>query len=285
MRFRTSNIIGQTWMLGLALAVSIGIPGHLAAQDSADPPSPSEPPAEQPAIPGLDEVLQAAMSYHPDIRVAEAKVRASQAELDRARLDVAQRVIDFYGQWREQQRALASAEAGLRLAEQRQKVGRPVDEIIRARERVEAGRARLRELEAQLPFLLGRPPGLPEPRADGPDEQELAEQLATTAESALESTQTLLQFARRGTIEDVYRWSRRIVDARRMLPGRRSELAAALRAHHDRMEVLVLRTTEMRDKGTVYEGDVAASRYYLLEAKLWMVQAGLGTDLSEDESG
>jgi hypothetical protein len=51
------------------------------------------------------------------------------------------------------------------------------------------------------------------------------------------------------------------------------------------METLLRQITEKHDaklQPAADAADFAASRYYLLEAKLWRVQAGLDTDPSED---
>src|SRR5262245_61920500 len=44
----------------------------------------------------LEELLARALKEHPDIRVAEAKLKEADAELSRARVVVAQKVISFH---------------------------------------------------------------------------------------------------------------------------------------------------------------------------------------------
>src|SRR5262249_45592845 len=50
----------------------------------------------QPAAPSPEEMLTKALKDNPDIRVAEAKLREADAELNRVRLQVTQKVIAFH---------------------------------------------------------------------------------------------------------------------------------------------------------------------------------------------
>ena len=70
--------------------------GGAAPGDRADP---------QPAttsIPSLDEMLIAALAENPDIRVAEANLHAAEAELNRSRLSVVRKVMEFRQRWEAQ---------------------------------------------------------------------------------------------------------------------------------------------------------------------------------------
>src|SRR5262249_49519257 len=61
-------------------------------------------PAKQ-AEPTLEEMLNKALKDNPDIRVAEAKMREADAELNRTRLQVTQKVLIFHHS-RESQKAM-----------------------------------------------------------------------------------------------------------------------------------------------------------------------------------
>ena len=67
--------------------------------------APSQAKPGKAAEPTLEEMLNKALKDNPDIRVAEAKVREAEAELNRTRLQVTQKVLTFHHS-RESQKAL-----------------------------------------------------------------------------------------------------------------------------------------------------------------------------------
>src|SRR5688572_13808045 len=77
-----------------ALLVLIACRGLVLAQPPAGQ-SGAAPPAA-PEKMSLEDMLTRALKDHPDIRVAEARLKESEAELSRARMQVAQKVIAFH---------------------------------------------------------------------------------------------------------------------------------------------------------------------------------------------
>src|SRR5260370_14019953 len=65
---------------------------------------------DKPAEPTLEDMLNKALKDNPDIKVAEAKVREADAELNRVRLQVTQKVLTFH-HTREAQKATVKVAA------------------------------------------------------------------------------------------------------------------------------------------------------------------------------
>lgn len=127
----------------------------------AQPPAPKEPPVKKetgekkPAT--LEEMLARALRDNPDVRVAEAKLREAEAELNRTRLAVAQKVIAAVTALERARKVAEDAEARYRrlqkLADGRGVSKEAVDEAALA---LALAKAEVAKLEADLPLLFGR---------------------------------------------------------------------------------------------------------------------------------
>ncbi|HEY7426171.1 MAG TPA: TolC family protein [Gemmataceae bacterium] len=105
----------------------------------------------------LEEMLAEALKNNPDIRVAAAKVAKADAELNRTRLQVAQKIVELYNAIDAQKKTVALQEQKSGSLEQRFKEARiPFTEVLDARQAVTLAKAKLAELEAQMPALLGK---------------------------------------------------------------------------------------------------------------------------------
>jgi hypothetical protein len=114
----------------------------------------------QAAEPTLEEMLNKALKDNPDIRVAEAKVREAEAELNRTRLQVTQKVLAFH-HTRESQKAIVKvAEEDLQRI-QKLEASKAVsqEEVKQAQQRLSAAKAKLAEVEGDMPYLLGQQHG------------------------------------------------------------------------------------------------------------------------------
>jgi hypothetical protein len=142
----------------LAVLVLIYGGGALLAQQPTTPLVPAKP--ATPDKMSLEELLAAALKDHPDLRVAEAKIREAEAELSRARILVAQKVITLHGSVTS---ARLAVEEATRRMEQMRKLAPnkliSVEELMLAETAVLQKRADLARLEAELPLLLGQAPG------------------------------------------------------------------------------------------------------------------------------
>ena len=97
----------------------------------------------------LEQLLAEALVHNPDIRVAEAKLREAEAELNRVRFQVLQKVTSLYHAVQAQKETIGAAEHGLQSVIPGQ--GNSVLAVAQEQ-------AKLASLQAELPALLGRPP-------------------------------------------------------------------------------------------------------------------------------
>jgi hypothetical protein len=140
---------------------------------AGQPPAPSEKPDPDPPPKGdrgpggdkdkappkskLEEMLERALLHNPDIRVAESKLREAEAELNRARLLVTQKVVTLNA-------ALEAARANVAAAQTRLKrlgqLGNAVsqEEIEVATATLQQAKADLAKLEAEAPYITGQQP-------------------------------------------------------------------------------------------------------------------------------
>ncbi len=148
----------ETLALVLVLAgasIGMGQPATPQATDSnaAAPAQPKPAPAKS----KLEEMLAEALRNNPDIRVAEAKLAEADAELNRTRLLVTQKVIDLHHAILSQKAVVEyeqkKFERMKKLAEQGSIDSQLLDE---AQQKLTIAKAKLAELEAQVPALLGK---------------------------------------------------------------------------------------------------------------------------------
>jgi outer membrane protein TolC len=149
----------------------------------ADPPGDPKKPADEKKPSQLEELIAQALRDNPDIRVAEAKTREAEAELNRARLQVIQKVVAHQHTVETLEGGVKMAEANYALAQAKVKFAetdykRLTDlrnavaqaELDQARATVEqaranvenakaalqAAKAELAKARAELPYLLGK---------------------------------------------------------------------------------------------------------------------------------
>jgi hypothetical protein len=109
------------------------------------------------AEPTLEEMLNKALKDNPDIRVAESKVREAEAELNRTRLQVTQKVLAFHHNHEAQKAAVKVAEEDLGRVRKLQKSAvLSQEEVTQAENRLSQAKAKLAEIEAEMPYLLGQ---------------------------------------------------------------------------------------------------------------------------------
>jgi hypothetical protein len=122
-------------------------------------PKPAPQAAEKPkgGTPSLEQLLQTALKHNPDIRVAEAKVREAEAELNRTRLQVSQRVTALYHdvevKRRQAEEATLRFETVKRLAD---RAATSQEDLRSAELTMQRFKAELAQAESQLPYLLGQ---------------------------------------------------------------------------------------------------------------------------------
>ena len=233
---------------------------------------------DEPTLISLAKMLSIALQSNPDIRAARAKTQAADAELDRARLEVVQKIIAFREKWQTQRVEVLAAEAELqeferlrRLVEQgiasdTKTLGEPL-----ARQKMSLLRAKLAEIEAELPFLLG---SHPERR------RTLNDEVKRKANAQLEVVRKVfalrLQAHRQGEypdLDETYVWSRRWMDAQQTLSESRAERMAAIETHLARMKELEKTAKQLYEAAEIGIQDMMAFSFYVAESELWLAEA------------
>jgi hypothetical protein len=142
-----------------AAFLALPVVGDRAAGQSGTAKKPSSSAtAAAPATASLEEMLASALKYNPDIRVAEVRLRDDEADLNRTRLRVLQKIIALH-------HSLASLQAEVDGA--RARVKRLQDLVRRnavqpsllqeAEQDLARANSRLGEAQAEVPYLVGKP--------------------------------------------------------------------------------------------------------------------------------
>ena len=165
MRTSTIRAALSRWALpaaALLAAANLALAQQPPATESKSPqppPAKQKEPAQKEHEPSLEEMLIQALKDNPDIRVAEAKRQEADAELNRIKLQVMQKVIALHADLERARAKVAYAESQFtrfqQLHEQKSIDRALLDEKEDA---LAAAKAELASLEAQVPALLGKPP-------------------------------------------------------------------------------------------------------------------------------
>ena len=142
--------LGATAALLLGVALSWG-------QQPATPAPVKDAPKDQPAKSKLEEMIEKALHDNPDLRLAEAKLAEAEAELNKARLLVVQKVAAQYQAVEAQKAAVEGAAAELEETKTAYKAATVSQSVMRtAEQKLIDAKAKLASLEAELPYLLGQ---------------------------------------------------------------------------------------------------------------------------------
>jgi hypothetical protein len=146
----------------LAAALLAGTPPAHAQQGAGPQPPPAKPKDKEPTQGDkapLEDLLAQALKDNPDIRVAEARVQKAEAELNRTRLQVMQKVAAFDAARKVARGKVALAEQELaRLRQLKNSNLVSVADFRTAEQALIAAQADLETVEAEMPALLGKPP-------------------------------------------------------------------------------------------------------------------------------
>lgn len=107
----------------------------------------------------LEEMLEQALKHNPDIRVAAAKMSEAEAELNRTRLQTTQKVVALYYAIDTQKKVVEHQDTKFKrvqLLSQRGANAVTHEEFEEAKQALALAKAKLAELEAQLPALVGK---------------------------------------------------------------------------------------------------------------------------------
>jgi hypothetical protein len=159
MRRRTVEALGLVLVL-VSFDRSLGQQTPPPAQPASPAPGKDNTPAEKSK---LEDMLTEALRNNPDIRVAVATVAKAEAELNRTRFQVTQQVIALHGAWTSQ---IAMVKFRQKQYERYKELAKSnaIDQKLlqEAEDRLAADKAKLAEIEAQIPGLLGKAPATEE---------------------------------------------------------------------------------------------------------------------------
>ena len=134
-------------------------PAEKPKAETSGPPAASAEKKDSPAKSKLEEMLQKALQDNPDLRLAAAKVAEADAELNRARLLVVQKVGAAYQAIEAQKAAVESAGAELNELKTVARSGAASNADLRtAEQKLLDAKAKLAALETEMPYLLGKQP-------------------------------------------------------------------------------------------------------------------------------
>ncbi len=121
----------------------------------------SPPRAAATSVPSIENMLATALKFNPEIRMAEAKLRDDEAELNRSRLRVMQKVIALHHTLQAHRAAVDGAEKKVqRLSEMVRRGASQPAVLQEAQQELARTRAKFDETRAELPYLLGKSSGL-----------------------------------------------------------------------------------------------------------------------------
>src|SRR5438067_4305731 len=117
-----------TRTVSLAAALSLCAAAAAPTQQPTPPAAPAaNPPGDAtrraPEKPTLEDILAAALRHNPDIRVAEAKLREAEAELNRVRLSVIQKMTRLHQELQHARAEADQAEKNLARLQELKKKG------------------------------------------------------------------------------------------------------------------------------------------------------------------
>lgn len=121
---------------------------------------PAKGPAQEKAPPAkskLEEMLAQALKDNPDLRVAAAKLGEAEAELNRVRLQVMQKVVTLYHSMEMARTDVQTAERTLERV-RRSGAAVPQVEVEAAEAALAAAKAKLAAVGAEVPYLTGKQP-------------------------------------------------------------------------------------------------------------------------------
>lgn len=235
--------------------------------------------AEAPKLVSLQEMLAIALEHNPDVRAAKAKVRSVEAELDRTRLDVVQKLIAFRERWQDQHSAVQAAEQEAmesaryeKLAQQEETEAERVQMLLAAaNEKLALQRAKLAEVEAELPFLLGRAPGRATPEPGDAARKLIREELLPKARQILELKVREYR-AGNTSVLDVATANRQLMELEGRLAESVNQKIAAVESQQQLLEHVLGITQQQYQAGNVAQGDVLSIELELSKLKLQLLE-------------
>jgi hypothetical protein len=149
-------VLLAAWLLCTSLSQGQTAP---AGKDDKPPPATDQgnPPAKTADANSLEELLARALKSNPDIQVAESKLHEADAELNRTRLLVTQKLVTLFRNIEWQKSVVASCTSTWQTEKKLFETGQtPQVAFEQSRQALDAAKAKLSDLEAELAYLTGK---------------------------------------------------------------------------------------------------------------------------------
>jgi len=232
----------------------------------------------------LDQMLTVALQHNPDVRAARAMLLAAEAELDRTRLSVLQKIIAYRERWSARKAALETATAEFRAAEAtttqddvpaaQKKSATAL--LAAARRKMTFEQARLKEIEAELPFLLGRQDAASEHVSSDAETVVIRDRLIPMIEQLIQVT---TEEYRKGQSElsGMISWSQRLAELKVQTAITRTERIEIVQSHIILLKDMQKMANQRYKAGAATMKDVLAAQIQVAEAELWLAKVKGGS--------
>lgn len=231
-----------------------------------------EKPADgDPTLMGLQEMLAIALEHNANVRAAKARVQAAEADLDRTRFEVLQQIMVFREKWQKHRSALNAALQEWRVAQASVKADDASHQLVnQAREKYFQRRTKLAEIEAELPFLLGRPSGKAAQEPDVDSRKLLTEELLPMAREILE-LQTREYKTGNATIQDLIAAHRQVAEFEALLATTNTQKVAVVESQKELLQDALAITKQLYQVGKAPQHEVLAVELELSKMDLWLL--------------
>lgn len=227
----------------------------------------------------LDQMLTIALQHNPDVRAVRAKLLAAEAELDRTRLTVLQQIIAYRERWSAHKAALAAATEEVRIAQSTATPGDLSEAqktamarlLATARRKLAFEQARLKEVEAQQPFLLGRQGGHAGHDNSDAETAVINDRLIPMIEQLIKVT---TEDYRKGQAElsDTIAWSQRLAELKVQTVTTKTKQSEIVQAHIILLKDMQEMAAQRYKAGAATMKDVIAAQIQVAEAELWLAK-------------
>ena len=227
----------------------------------------------------LDEMLTIALQHTPDVRAARAKLLAAEAELDRTRLTVLQQIIAYRERWSAHKAALTAATEEVRTAQSTATPGDLSEAqktamarlLATARRKLAFEQARLKEVEAQQPFLLGSQGGHAGHDNSDAETAVIKDRLIPMIEQLIKVTTEDYQKGQ-AELSDTISWSRRLAELKVQTVTTKTEQSEIVQAHIILLKDMQEMAAQRYKAGAATMKDVLAAQIQVAEAELWLAK-------------
>lgn len=279
---RKSTVLGFGWLLvgGALMWLAAGIVLELTPRRStanANAINKREPVDKRPSVAslGLNEMLKRAQRNHPSIRVAEARLASARAELDQARLQVANEVIETRTQWRASSAKLAAAKAELQAVEQAKgstPAGKYRQMIESANGRLKTAGEQVAAVEARLALLIGKASADGNKSEGQSERNKVLRKLRSFAQQMVKVARAEWRGGKANPMQ-LFITARRLARIDIALAGSKATKRASIEAYVKTLDDLKKIAMRLYRAGKASQADILSIQYAIAEAELWKLDA------------